>query len=107
MVNLLDQEADCELAALADEIKEQHGPLRMIVVDTLARAMAGGNENAPDDMGKLLNNVEALRQGTDAFVLLIHHTGKDETKGARGHSSLRRLQTRSCCCPSGMMTCCK
>ena len=90
MVNLLDQEADlAELAALADEIIEQHGPLRLIVVDTLARAMAGGNENAPDDMGKLLNNVEALRQGTDAFVLLIHHTGKDETKGARGHSSLK------------------
>ena len=90
MVNLLDQEADlAELAALADEIIEQHGPLRLIVVDTLARAMAGGNENAPDDMGKLLNNVEALRQGTDAFVLLIHHTGKDEAKGARGHSSLK------------------
>ena len=90
MVNLLDQDADLgELAALADEIKEQHGPLRMIVVDTLARAMAGGNENAPDDMGKLLHNVEALRQGTDAFVLLIHHTGKDEAKGARGHSSLK------------------
>ena len=90
MVNLLDQEADlAELAALADEIIEQHGPLRLIVVDTLARAMAGGNENAPDDMGKLLNNVEALRQGTDAFVLLVHHTGKDEAKGARGHSSLK------------------
>ena len=90
MVNLLDQEADLgELAALADEIKGEHGPLRMIVVDTLARAMAGGNENAPDDMGKLLNNVEALRQGTEAFVLLIHHTGKDETKGARGHSLLK------------------
>ena len=90
MVNLLDHEADLgELAALADEIIEKHGPLRLIVVDTLARAMAGGNENAPDDMGKLLNNVEALRQGTDAFVLLIHHTGKDEAKGARGHSSLK------------------
>ncbi len=90
MVNLLDKEADLgELAALADEIKGEHGPLRMIVVDTLARAMAGGNENAPDDMGKLLNNVEALRQGTEAFVLLIHHTGKDETKGARGHSLLK------------------
>ena len=90
MVNLLDKEAELgELAALADEIIEQHGPLRLIVVDTLARAMAGGNENAPDDMGKLLNNVEGLRQGTDAFVLLIHHTGKDETKGARGHSSLK------------------
>ena len=54
MVNLLDHEADLgELAALADEIKQQHGPLRMIVVDTLARAMAGSNENAPDDMGQL------------------------------------------------------
>ena len=50
MMNLLDEEADlAELAALADEIKEQHGPVRLIVVDTLARAMAGGNENAIDD----------------------------------------------------------
>ena len=90
MVNLLDPEADLrEIMALADEIKAQHGPIRMIVVDTLARAMAGGDENGPSDMSKLIGNVDALRQGTEAFVLLIHHTGKDETRGARGHSSLK------------------
>ena len=48
---------------------------------------------APDDRGKRLNNVEALRQGTDAFVLLIHHTGKEEAKGARGHSSRKGAAT--------------
>ena len=26
-------------------------PVRMLVVDTLAGALAGGNENAPEDMG--------------------------------------------------------
>lgn len=90
MVNLLDPEGNLgEIKALADEIKADYGPLRMIVVDTLARAMAGGNENAPDDMTKLINNVDALRKATGAFILLIHHTGKDETRGARGHSSLQ------------------
>ena len=59
------------------------------MVDTLARAMAGGNENGPDHMGELLKNVERLRKRTEAFVLLIHHTGKDEAKGPRGHSLLK------------------
>jgi hypothetical protein len=61
----------------------------LIVVDTLARAMAGGDENSPEDMTALIANADRLRKETGAAVLLIHHSGKDATKGARGHSSLR------------------
>lgn len=60
----------------------------LIVVDTLARAMGGADENAGPDMGALLRSVDQVRAETGAHVMLIHHTGKDATKGARGHSSL-------------------
>jgi 5S rRNA maturation endonuclease (ribonuclease M5) len=61
----------------------------MIVLDTLARVIAGGNENAPDDMGQLIGNCDRIREEARCHVMLVHHTGKDEARGARGHSSLR------------------
>lgn len=61
---------------------------RLIIVDTLARAIAEGDENTAGDMGKLIAVIDALRQATGAHVMLIHHTGKDESRGMRGHSSL-------------------
>lgn len=64
-------------------------PIRLIVVDTLARALAGGNENAPDDMGALVANMDTIREKTGAAVLFVHHSGKDQARGARGHSSLQ------------------
>ena len=61
----------------------------MIVLDTLSRVIAGGNENAPDDMGQLIGNCDRIRAEARCHVMLVHHTGKDEARGARGHSSLR------------------
>jgi len=51
--------------------------------------MAGGNENASEDMGALVQNMDKIRAETSACVMFIHHSGKDQAKGARGHSSLR------------------
>ena len=64
-------------------------PLGLIVVDTLSRAMSGGNENSPDDMGAFVRNCDQLRMETKAAVLVIHHAGKDDSRGARGHSLLK------------------
>lgn len=61
----------------------------MVVVDTLSRALAGGNENAPDDMGALVMHCDRIRAATGATLHLIHHSGKNQAAGARGHSSLR------------------
>jgi len=89
-VDLLRPEVDMqELATLCNQIKAEHGPLAMIIIDTLSRAMAGGNENGPEDMTAFINNVDALRDHTGAHMLIVHHTGKDTAQGARGHSSLR------------------
>jgi hypothetical protein len=72
------------------EIAERLGvPVRLIIIDTLSRALAGGNENAPDDMGAFVRNVDRVRTETGAHVTAIHHCGKDDSRGARGHSLLR------------------
>lgn len=60
----------------------------LVIIDTLARAFAGGNENASEDMGAFVSVVGALQQALDCAVLFVHHTGKDEAKGMRGHSNL-------------------
>ena len=89
-VNLLDPEADLkEIAELCDEITNTHGKIALIVIDTLSRAMAGGNENGPEDMTAFIANVDALRNYAKAHASTVHHSGKDTAQGARGHSSLR------------------
>jgi hypothetical protein len=61
----------------------------VIVVDTLARTMPGGAENSSEDMGKVIARCQWLHAKTGALVLLVHHSGKDAARGARGWSGLR------------------
>jgi hypothetical protein len=61
----------------------------LVVIDTLARAMANGDENTAVDMGKFVAHCDQIREATGATVNVVHHTGKDKAKGARGSSALR------------------
>lgn len=63
--------------------------ISVVVIDTLSRAMAGGNENSPEDMTAFIGNCDKLREATGAHVMVIHHSGKDRERGARGHSALK------------------
>lgn len=82
-----------DVGDLIDLVKNTHqssgDACGLIIVDTLHRAMPGGSDNDPEDMGQLIANADYVRQQTGAAVWFIHHAGKDPTKGARGHSSLR------------------
>lgn len=60
----------------------------VIVIDTLNRATPGADENSSQDMGRIIEGSKQLQNTTGALVLLVHHAGKDSTKGLRGHSSL-------------------
>ena len=62
---------------------------KLIVVDTLAAASGGANENSGEDMNVVLANCRKIHEATGALILLIHHSGKDKSKGARGWSGLR------------------
>lgn len=73
---------------VADAILAASGA-SIIVIDTLAQATPGANENAGEDMGKVLARCKRLHGATGAVVVLIHHSGKDATRGARGWSGIR------------------
>ena len=83
-----DHETDALIAELQEVAGAMSEPLRLVVIDTLSRAMAGGNENDSQDMGALIRNADRIREMTGAHVLFVHHGGKDRDKKTRGHSSL-------------------
>lgn len=61
----------------------------LVILDTLARCMVGGDENTPKDMGVVVDALDRVKRSTRACVAAVHHTGKDRERGARGHSSLK------------------
>jgi hypothetical protein len=65
------------------------GGADVIMVDTFAQVTPGANENAAEDMGLALANARALRDATGAVVVLVHHAGKDTSKGSRGWSGIK------------------
>ncbi len=60
----------------------------VIIIDTLNAATPGIEENGSADMGLVIAAVKRIREACGGLVILVHHAGKDATKGLRGHSSL-------------------
>jgi hypothetical protein len=75
---------------LAANIREAVGdaPISLVVIDTLARAMPGADENSSTEMGKVIANCDRLKEILGCTVMPIHHEGKDGTRGMRGSNSL-------------------
>ena len=76
------------LAFCRDVAAKVGRPVRLIILDTLARMFHGLNESATEDMGRFIAGVDLMRRETSAAVLVIHHTGWNDTR-ERGNSSLR------------------
>lgn len=73
----------------AKAIAKAVGKADLIVIDTFAQVTPGANENAGEDMGKALDQCAFIHASTGATVILVHHAGKDASKGARGWSGIR------------------
>ena len=71
-----------------ENIKRDLGEIKarpvLIVIDTLSRLMTSLDENTSKDAVTVMNFLEQLAAYYECFVLFIHHTGKDQTKGHRG-----------------------
>ena len=62
---------------------------KLIVIDTLARAFGGGDENSASDMMQFVvtcGHIQKIVQ--DAALMILHHSGKDQSRGMRGSSAL-------------------
>lgn len=77
-----------DMVELADAVIASGGAGGLLIIDTLNRASGGADENSSKDMGEIIDAAKGLQAKLGGTVLLIHHSGKDATKGLRGHSSL-------------------
>jgi len=77
-----------DVAELADAIRAAGGAGGIVAIDTLNRATVGADENDSRDMGRVIEGAKLLQLALGGLVLLVHHTGKDASRGLRGHSSL-------------------
>lgn len=60
----------------------------LVIVDTLARCLVGGDENSAKDVGIAVDALDLVRRRTGAHVNAVHHSGKDSKAGARGSSAI-------------------
>ena len=88
LLTALDIRDKSDSAELVKAIKATGQAGGVLVLDTLNRAAPGMDENDSRDMGEVISAAKAIQADLGGLVLLVHHTGKDGTKGLRGHSSL-------------------
>lgn len=62
------------------------GQYDMVVFDTQAMCTVGVDENSNSEMAMVIDSLLILARLTNAAVLMVHHTGKDESLGMRGAS---------------------
>jgi hypothetical protein len=60
-------------------------PVRIVIIDTLNKAMTGANENAGQDMSKIIARAERISESLDCSVPILLHKGKSGE--IRGHTS--------------------
>ena len=87
-VVMTDPESVEELHETVANMAAKIGKPRLIVVDTLARAMGAADENSTQEMGAFIRTIDDMRDEFDCTFLAVHHTGHGNQDRARGSSSL-------------------
>lgn len=73
---------------LINSIKEYAPNCGLVCIDTLAQSANGIDENSSTDMGMVIGKLKKLSSELNCLVLIVHHSGKIQGSGMRGHSSL-------------------
>jgi len=84
-VNLLDK-GNVDL--LRATIARMTNPPGLIIADTLARMIEGGDENSAKDVGQAIAALTKVARPYDAASMFVHHTSK-EGESERGSTALR------------------
>ncbi|MBO9494306.1 AAA family ATPase [Thalassotalea sp. G20_0] len=63
--------------------------ISVVFIDTLARCFGGADENKTADMNLFVSGCDKIKAETGATIIVIHHTGKNKERDARGSSALR------------------
>ena len=75
------------VASLTDLARCYRCDAGLVIVDTVSRALCGGDENSPKDMGQLIANLSRIQDDTYIHLLLTHHQPAEKER-MRGHGAL-------------------
>lgn len=70
------------------EVKAKGVKPALVIIDTLARFMGGLDESSAKDCMVATAALERIKDQLQCSVLVLHHTGKDVNRGARGSQAL-------------------
>lgn len=84
-VNLREMKDD--LLIRAKDVVEDVGHLGLVVLDTLSQTLYGDENGA--DVVEYVGAANWLAEQLGCAVVVLHHEGKDSSRGMRGHSALR------------------
>jgi KaiC/GvpD/RAD55 family RecA-like ATPase len=89
-VNLFDDEDGVEtlIADVKEHAAAMREPLRLVVLDTLSRMIGSGDEDKARDINVVVQRAERMQRELGCHVLVVHHSGKDRDRGARGSNAL-------------------
>ncbi|WP_315806564.1 AAA family ATPase [Bradyrhizobium sp. SZCCHNPS10062] len=64
-------------------------PVGLIIIDTFNKSIAagGGDEDKARDQNRVAVNLRRVHEQLSVHIALVGHTGKDETRGARGSNA--------------------
>lgn len=79
----LENDSAAEVENAIASVKEIHGKVELVLIDTLNRNFGPGDENGSKDMTKFIAALDS-RIGSDVTRLIIHHTGHSNKDRARG-----------------------
>jgi RecA-family ATPase len=81
-----------ERTAVAEIVRQVEAELGekvvLIIIDTISRALAGGDENSSKDMGAIVGTTARLQEKTGAHIAWVHHVPVDAGERLRGHGAL-------------------
>lgn len=78
-----------QCAALIQAVKAVLPPGCVLVIDTLAQASNGSEENSSKERGELIAAIKRIQRALDGLVVLIAHTPKDGSPTVRGHGNIQ------------------
>lgn len=75
------------IGLLMSSIEEHMNGVKVLIIDTMARALPGIEENSAGDMGKFFVVLDGLSRKYNCVVLFLHHSSK--AGDIRGSSAIR------------------
>jgi hypothetical protein len=76
------------VATIKAKATDEGEPVRVVILDTLASCLGGGDENG-EGMVALVNAARRIATTTLVAVIVVHHPSKADAAGLRGHGSLQ------------------